>query len=55
MNDAATWETAASPPGLGVRQAPLGAQAGTGQLSKGAVKQRYVFLQGWVALAYHHV
>lgn len=32
MNEAATWETAASPPGLGVRQALLGAQAGTGQV-----------------------
>lgn len=40
------WETAASSPGLGVRQAPLGAQAGTGQLSKAAVKQKYGFFAG---------
>lgn len=42
MNETATWETAAFPPGLGVRQALLGAQAGTSRVNKGAVKQGFV-------------
>lgn len=55
MNEAATWENAASPPGLGVRQALLGAQAGTSLVSKGAVKQGEVLHRGWVALAYPYI